>query len=160
MAFELYASNVGANQALGVGRHHRRTDIKCDEDVTLEVDQACLEVFSPPLADVELYSQSSECVGCPYWGIGTVVRNSSAYIAVNTTRDTHVMVAATSDGLPLCETTRRFGEFGTYGLDVSKCQISVNTDPVDSELPIFYMLSALLALAGLMTIYRSRHVTE
>ena len=163
MAFALDA--VGADQAFG--RHHRKTEIKCgrggdDGDILLQVDQGCLEVVSPPLADVRLYAQSSECVGCPYWSVGEASRNSSSYLAVNATADTRVMVSAMSDGSRLCKMSYRFGEFGAYLLDVSRCQMSVVRDPVASALPILYAFATLVALAlawcGVMRVYNSRDV--
>ena len=160
MAFALDA--VGADQALE--RHHRKTEIKCGGgDLTLQVDQGCLEVVPPPTAGVRLYAQSSECVGCPYWRVGEASRNSSAYLAVNTTAETRLMVSASSDGSRLCEMSYRFGEFGAYLLDVSRCQMSIVRDPVASALPILYAFAALVALAlawcGLMRFYNSRYVT-
>ena len=160
MAYALDA--VGADQVLD--RHHRKTEIKCggggDGDITLQVDQGCLEVVPPPMTGVRLYAQSSECVGCPYWSVGEASRNSSAYIAVNATAETRLMVSASSDGSRMCEMSYRFGEFGAYLLDVSRCQMSIVRDPVASALPIIYAFAALVALAlawfGLMRFYNSR----
>ena len=160
MAFALDA--VGADQPFG--KHHRKTEMKCgdDGDITLQVDQGCLEVVPPPQTDVRLYAQSSECVGCPYWSVGEASRNSSAFLAVNATADTHVMVSAMSDGSRLCKMSYRFGEFGAYLLDVPRCQVTVVREPVDSALPILYTFAALAALAlawcGTMRVYKSRDV--
>ena len=158
MAFVLDAIRAD----LAVGGHHRKTDIKCggEGDITLQIDQGCLEVVSPLTADVRFLAQSSECVGCPYWSVGEVSRNSSSYFAVNATWESRLNVSAMSDGSRLCEMSYNFGEFGYYQLDVTRCQMSVIRQPVDSALPILYAFVALIALAvvwyGVMRVYNSR----
>ena len=152
---------VEADQELQ--KHHRKTEIKCgggDDHITLQVDQACLEVFLPPgLVDAQVYAQSSECVGCNYWSVAELKGNSSAYIATNTTSDTLLKVLTKSDGDQFCKMSYRFGEFGSYLMKVylSECQITIVRDPVLSALPILYAFLAMVALAVAWRIFNGRY---
>ena len=167
MAFAMEA--VEADQELQ--KHHRKTEIKCggDDYITLQVDQACLEVFLPPgLVDAQVYAQSSECVGCNYWSVAELKGSSfngsgsSAYIATNTTSDTLLKVLVKSDGRQFCKMSYRFGEFGSYLLKVyvSECQITIVRDPVHSALPILYAFLAMVALAVAWRIFNGRYETS
>ena len=155
---------VEADQELQ--KHHRKTEIKCgggDDHITLQVDQACLEVFLPPgLVDAQVYAQSSECVGCNYWSVAELKGNSSAYIATNTTSDTLLKVLTKSDGDQFCKMSYRFGEFGSYLMKVylSECQITIVRDPVHSALPILYAFLAMVALAVAWRIFNGRYETS
>ena len=167
MAFALDA--VGADQELQ--KHHRKTEIKCggeDDYITLQVDQACLEVYKPPgLVAAQVYAQSSECVGCDYWSVAELngssfnSNGSSAYIATNTTSETLLKVLVKSDGGQFCKMSYRFGEFGSYLMKVylSECQITIVRDPVHSALPILYAFLAMVALAVAWRIFNGRYET-
>ena len=162
MAFAMDA--VGADQ--GLQKHHRKTEIKCggeDDYITLQVDQGCLEVVAPPAVDVQVYAQSSECIGCDYWSVAEIYGNHSTYIAVNATNnaDTLLKVFALSDSsYLLCENAAMFGEFGSSLLNVSNsCQITVVKEAVVSTLAILYAFLAMVALAVAWRIFNGRYET-
>ncbi|CAN7937080.1 unnamed protein product [Ixodes hexagonus] len=110
----------------------------CD---SLTVNQACLRVESHFSSPLDLYTQSSECYGCPLQRTVKVPRLSNRSVAVETvhTLQFEVRNHQTGDALPNCSYRELLGDHGSYLLRVSskgECYRETVTEPANIYIPL------------------------
>ncbi|XP_068232603.1 heparan-alpha-glucosaminide N-acetyltransferase-like [Palaemon carinicauda] len=121
-----------------------------DNEKSLSMDQACLEVLNTDLSSsLEFWAQSIECYKCPPWKYLLVEANSSASLVVNSTYPTDVFIKALN-GTNVQNKTYHFGQYGSYLLDFDTDHIHVKTfvrpQPEILAIVMAIVFFALLAL--------------
>nr|KAF6427632.1 heparan-alpha-glucosaminide N-acetyltransferase [Rousettus aegyptiacus] len=120
--------------------------------VELKMDQALLLIHNELLGtDLSVYWNSERCYHCLLQvlvnvsGNGKPGKPSIAAVAVSTQHGSILQLNDTSEEKEVCRLEYKFGEFGNYSLLVKHvhngvneiaCDVVVNENPVDSNLPV------------------------
>ncbi|XP_037668938.1 heparan-alpha-glucosaminide N-acetyltransferase isoform X1 [Choloepus didactylus] len=130
--------------------------------VELRMDEALLLVHNELLdTNLSVYWNSECCYHCLYQVLVNVSRSrkpgkpSIAAVAVSTQHGSFLQLMDTLDEREVCRLEYKFGEFGNYSLLVKRlqngvnevaCDIVVNENPIDSNLPVSIAFLVGLAL--------------
>ncbi|XP_077008769.1 heparan-alpha-glucosaminide N-acetyltransferase isoform X2 [Tamandua tetradactyla] len=131
--------------------------------VELKMDEALLLIYNELLGtNLTVYWNTERCYHCLYQVLVNVSRSrkqgkpSIAPVAVSTQYRSFLQLKDTLDEREVCSLEYKFGEFGNYSLLVKPlhngvsevaCDIVVNENPVDSNLPV-----SIAFLVGLVLI--------
>jgi len=128
----------------------------------------------------QLLFQSEECVGCPFWVLGSRLKDGQTF-KVNATfrqklRVTHhdgnvkSNLYSFEDDADVCDLTKQFWDKGVYQLTIhengdksnnTKCTLETLIQPSNPFLPILYAFIVLFAVPLLLSlIYNSRTVRK
>ncbi|XP_040587715.1 heparan-alpha-glucosaminide N-acetyltransferase isoform X2 [Mesocricetus auratus] len=170
------ASNMGAGPALAalllagsvlsatLLAPGRRTEPDIDEkrNVELKMDQALLLIHNELLgASLTVYWKSEYCYQCTFQPLANVshrgkpAKPSVAAVPVSTQHGSILQVNSTWGETAACRLEYKFGEFGNYSLLVQHastgtseiaCDLVVNENPVNSNLPVSIAFLVGLAL--------------
>ncbi|KAM9621804.1 heparan-alpha-glucosaminide N-acetyltransferase isoform 1-T1 [Trichechus inunguis] len=127
-------------------------DLDQKKHVELKMDQALLLIHNELLGtSLTVYWNSESCYHCLYQVLVNVSRSgkpgkpSIAAVAVSTQHGSILRLNDTLEEREVCRLEYKFGEFGNYSLLVKhpnnggneiSCDLVVNKDPIDSNLPV------------------------
>ena len=140
-------------------KHHHDTGMDIAQlQVHLLRDQ--LERHRNNRSNYDVLFQSVECVGCPFWLLGSHVKEGQEF-KVNATFPQRLRVVTSSSGS--CDLTYQFWDRGVYRLTIGGggCDLEILVDPPNPFLPIAIAFVVLFVLPVLLSlIYRSRSVNH
>ncbi|KAM9194783.1 heparan-alpha-glucosaminide N-acetyltransferase isoform 2-T2 [Dugong dugon] len=140
-------------------------DLNQKKHVELKMDQALLLIHNELLGtSLTVYWNSESCYHCLYQVLVNVSRSgkpgkpSIAAVAVSTQHGSILRLNDTLEEREVCRLEYKFGEFGNYSLLVKhpnnggneiSCDVVVNKDPIDSNLPvsIAFLIGLVLIIA-------------
>ncbi|XP_006897065.1 PREDICTED: heparan-alpha-glucosaminide N-acetyltransferase [Elephantulus edwardii] len=138
--------------------------------VELKMDQALLLIHNELLGtSLTVYWKSESCYHCLYQALVNVSRSgkagkpSIAAVAVSSQRGSILQLNDTLEEREVCRLEYKFGEFGNYSLLVKHpsngvseiaCDLAVNKNPVDSNLPVTIAFLIGLALVIAVSLLR------
>ncbi|XP_058145843.1 heparan-alpha-glucosaminide N-acetyltransferase [Dasypus novemcinctus] len=134
--------------------------------VELKMDQALLLIYNELLGtNLTIYWNSEHCYQCLYQVLVNVSRSRKlgkpgiAAVAVSTQHGSLLQINDTVEEREVCRLEYKFGEFGNYSLLVKRlhndvnevaCDVVVNENPVDSNLPV--VIAFLIGLTLVISI--------
>lgn len=128
----------------------------CAGEDSIKLDQACLTFLTYTKFKYDLFAQSTECVGCPLWKIGSDIGNNASFV-VNATYGTVLKVRNVMNNDTCVVTNYLFGQYGEYGLSFtnsSHCLVRVLAAPSNAFLPILFAFLILASMRILWTGFR------
>ncbi|KAM5264634.1 heparan-alpha-glucosaminide N-acetyltransferase isoform 1-T1 [Ctenodactylus gundi] len=166
----LSAALLAPDAAPGRGAAAPQADLDKTRHVELKMDQALLLIHNElHETNLTIYWRSERCYCCLFqilvnvtWS-GKARRPGFAAIPVCTQHRSILQVNATLEDKEVCRFEYKFGEFGNYSLvvkhthngsDEVTCDLVVNKNPVDSDLPVSVMFLVGLALVVAVSFLR------
>ncbi|XP_058381311.1 heparan-alpha-glucosaminide N-acetyltransferase isoform X2 [Diceros bicornis minor] len=138
--------------------------------VELKMDQALLLIHNELLGtNLTVYWNSERCYHCLFQVLVNVSQSpgpgepGAAAVGVSTQHSVVLQLNATAEEKEVCRLEYKFGEFGNYSLLVKKvqngvneiaCDLVVNENPVDSNLPVSIAFLVGLALIIVVSFLR------
>nr|Q3UDW8.2 RecName: Full=Heparan-alpha-glucosaminide N-acetyltransferase; AltName: Full=Transmembrane protein 76 [Mus musculus] len=169
LAALLLAGSVLSATLLAPGRR-AEPDLDEKRNVELKMDQALLLIHNELLGtSLTVYWKSDDCYQCTFQPLANVshggkpAKPSVAPVSVSTQHGSILQVNSTSEERAACRLEYKFGEFGNYSLLVQHassgankiaCDIIVNENPVDSNLPVSIAFLVGLALIVAVSLLR------
>ncbi|CAH6787174.1 heparan-alpha-glucosaminide N-acetyltransferase [Phodopus roborovskii] len=161
LAALLLAGSVLSAKLLAPGRR-AEPDVDEKKNVELKMDQALLLIHNELMGtSLTVYWKSEFCYQCTFQPLANVshsgkpAKPSIAAVSVNTQHGSILQVNYTGRETAACRLEYKFGEFGNYslliqrassGIDEIVCDIVVNDNPVNSNLPVTIAFLVGLAL--------------
>uniref|UniRef100_A0A4W2EAE1 Heparan-alpha-glucosaminide N-acetyltransferase catalytic domain-containing protein n=1 Tax=Bos indicus x Bos taurus TaxID=30522 RepID=A0A4W2EAE1_BOBOX len=145
-------------------------DLDKKKPVELKMDQALLVIHNElPGTNLTVYWNVDRCYHCLLQVLATVSQSRKAgrpgiaAVAVSTQHGSILQLNNTSEDKEVCRLEYKFGEFGNYSLLVKHirdgvseivCDLVVNKEPVDSNLPVGIAFLVGMALAIVVSFLR------
>jgi len=132
----------------------------------VHIDNACIHVDPGNKSEVfRVLLQNVQCYGCPLeaaWETSEILpipeqANATNSFQVQTRYPT--LYEVTRNSSVACNGQRHFEQYGVYMLNLTTCEISTISKPVNAFLPIFWAFVFLCLLAGLWLTYQSVYKT-
>ncbi|XP_076369113.1 heparan-alpha-glucosaminide N-acetyltransferase-like isoform X1 [Tachypleus tridentatus] len=136
-----------------------KTDVMLDKSNShtcenLKIDEACLTIQSTVSNPLTLWTQSSECEGCPVLFQTNITSGGNVTLKVNSSTETNVTLTRMPAEDVFCSQLYSFGEFGNYLMEVGedkrnnkRCSIIITKEPVNIYIPILVAIVVYLSLA-------------
>ncbi|XP_022236061.1 uncharacterized protein LOC106476503, partial [Limulus polyphemus] len=120
----------------------------------LKLDEACLTIQSTASRALQLWTQSSECEGCPGLFQKEISPRNNFTLKVNTSTETNLTVIEDTSAGVFCSQMYNFEEYGNYLMVVEenkqeseRCLIMTTKEPVNTCIPIIAAVVVYLGLA-------------
>ncbi|XP_056840862.1 heparan-alpha-glucosaminide N-acetyltransferase isoform X1 [Rattus norvegicus] len=169
LALLLLAGSVLSATLLAPGRR-AEPDLDEKRNVELKMDQALLLIHNELLGtSLTIYWKSEYCYQCTFQPLANVshgrkpAKPSVEAVSVSTQHGSILQVNSTLEERAACRLEYKFGEFGNYsllvrhassGADDIACDLVVNENPVDSNLPVSIAFLVGLALVIAISILK------